>query len=105
MSELTESPIAMAFAALGVAGSLVWYGLAWYGIRTLRDVREAVTNQVTRNHRNGMSDSDSVALMCAMAGGAGGASAGPSLVSRARGRGSDCCWQALQGSLSEALSR
>lgn len=35
----------MAFAVLGVVGTLVWYGLAWYGIRTLQDIRNAVNSE------------------------------------------------------------
>jgi len=33
------------FAVPGGVGTAVWYGLAWYGIHTLRAVREAVTDQ------------------------------------------------------------
>ncbi|MFC5973736.1 hypothetical protein ACFPYI_20615 [Halomarina salina] len=32
----------MVLAALGVVGTVVWYALAWYGIRTLRELRDAV---------------------------------------------------------------
>lgn len=42
MIEFTETGIAMAFAFLGVVGSLIWYALAWYGIRTLQGIRDAV---------------------------------------------------------------
>lgn len=42
MFELTETTIATVVAFIGVIGTLVWYALAWYGIRTLRDVRDAV---------------------------------------------------------------
>lgn len=42
MVELNETTIAMAFAVLGVIGSIIWYGLAWYGIRTLKDIRDAL---------------------------------------------------------------
>jgi len=41
MMDLNETTIAMLLAALGVLGTLGWYALAWYGIRTLQDVRRA----------------------------------------------------------------
>jgi hypothetical protein len=44
MVAFTETEIAMAFAVLGVVGTIVWYGIAYYGIKTLRDVRDAVGN-------------------------------------------------------------
>lgn len=43
MVEFTETTVAMTFAMIGVVGTLVWYALAWYGIRTLQDVRETVS--------------------------------------------------------------
>lgn len=49
MVELNETTIAMAFAVLGVVGSLVWYGLALYGIHTLRDVRDALAADRSAN--------------------------------------------------------
>lgn len=51
MIELTESTIAMALASLGVVGTLVWYVLAWYGLRTLRDVREALDHGTSNEER------------------------------------------------------
>jgi HAMP domain-containing protein len=42
MIELTETTMAMMLAFLGVVGTLIWYALAWYGISTLRDIRNAV---------------------------------------------------------------
>jgi hypothetical protein len=42
MIQLTETTAAMALAALGVVGTLGWYALAWYGIGTLREVRDAL---------------------------------------------------------------
>lgn len=44
-STLTEPTVAVVFAVLGVLGTLVWYGLAWYGISTLRDIRDAVDGE------------------------------------------------------------
>lgn len=43
MIELNETTIAMTVAVLGVVGSIVWLVLGWYGIRTLRDIREAAS--------------------------------------------------------------
>lgn len=42
MIELTETTIGMAFAVVGIVGTVLWYGLALYGIKTLRDVRDTV---------------------------------------------------------------
>lgn len=42
MIELTETTIATALAVLGVVGTIVWYALAWYGIRTLQELSDAV---------------------------------------------------------------
>lgn len=39
---VSETTIAMGFAVLGVLGSLVWYALAWYGIKSVRDLRKAI---------------------------------------------------------------
>ena len=43
MVELNETTIAMGFAVLGVVGSIVWFVLGWYGVRTLQDIRETVS--------------------------------------------------------------
>lgn len=43
MVELNETTIGMAFAVVGVVATLIWYALAWYGITTLRDIRDAVS--------------------------------------------------------------
>lgn len=43
MIEFTETTIAMVVAVLGVIGTLIWYALAWYGLTTLQDIRDAVT--------------------------------------------------------------
>lgn len=51
MIELTETTVAMALASLGVVGTLVWYVLAWYGLRTLRDVRDAVDHGASNEER------------------------------------------------------
>lgn len=51
MVELNETTIGMAFAVLGVVGSLIWYGLALYGIRTLKDVRDVFNNETSANGR------------------------------------------------------
>jgi hypothetical protein len=45
MIELTETTFAMALASLGVVGTVIWYALAWYGLSTLRDIRDAVDQQ------------------------------------------------------------
>ncbi|QKY20676.1 hypothetical protein B4589_009900 [Halolamina sp. CBA1230] len=42
MVTLDETTIGMAFAVVGVVATLIWYGLAWYGIATLRDIRDAL---------------------------------------------------------------
>jgi len=42
MITFTETTIAMTLAVFGVVGTLVWYALAWYGIRTLKEMRDAV---------------------------------------------------------------
>lgn len=42
MVDVTTSTVAMAFAVVGVVATLGWYVLAWYSIRTLQDLREAV---------------------------------------------------------------
>lgn len=42
MAQLDETTIAMAMAGVGVLATIGWYALAWYGIRTLQDVRDAV---------------------------------------------------------------
>jgi len=49
MIVLTETTIAMTLAALGVIGTLVWYALAWYGIRTLKEIRDAVNHRSPTN--------------------------------------------------------
>lgn len=49
MIELTETTIAMTLALLGVVGTFIWYALAWYGISTLRDIREAVDQTDSNN--------------------------------------------------------
>jgi hypothetical protein len=43
MVELNETTISMAFAVVGVVGSIIWFILGWYGVRTLQDIREAVS--------------------------------------------------------------
>lgn len=43
MVELNETTIAMGFAVLGIVGSIIWFALAMYGIRTLRDIRDALS--------------------------------------------------------------
>jgi len=45
MVELTETTIAMAAAVLGVLFSIVWVVLGWYGVRSLRDIRDALAEQ------------------------------------------------------------
>lgn len=42
MTELTETTIATALAVIGVVGTVIWYVMAWYGIRTLQELRDAV---------------------------------------------------------------
>jgi hypothetical protein len=44
MVELTETTIAMGVTVVGIVGTLIWYGLAWYGIRTLQGVHDAVNH-------------------------------------------------------------
>lgn len=51
MVELNETTIAMAFAVFGVVGTIIWYGLALYGIRTLQDIRDALGNGNSANSR------------------------------------------------------
>lgn len=43
MVELNETTLAMAFAVLGVAFTIVWLALGLYGINTLRDIRDALS--------------------------------------------------------------
>lgn len=42
MPPLDENTIGLAFAIIGVVATLIWYGLAWYGIATLQDIRDAI---------------------------------------------------------------
>ena len=42
MVPLDENTIGMGFAVIGVVATLIWYGLAWYGISTLQDIRDAL---------------------------------------------------------------
>lgn len=44
MIELNETTIGIAFAVIGVVATIIWYGLALYGIRTLQDIRDALGN-------------------------------------------------------------
>lgn len=49
MVALNETTIGLAFAVFGVVATIIWYGLALYGIRTLQDIRDALGND---NHTN-----------------------------------------------------
>lgn len=51
MIELTETTIATTFAVVGVVATIIWYGLALYGIRTLQDIRDALGNDNSANNR------------------------------------------------------
>lgn len=42
MVALNETTIGLAFAVIGIVATFVWYGLALYGIKSLRDVKEAI---------------------------------------------------------------
>lgn len=42
MVALNETTIGMTFAVVGVVATLIWYALAWYGISTLQDIRDAL---------------------------------------------------------------
>lgn len=42
---IDETTLAMTFALLGVAFSVVWLALAIYGIRSLRDIRDALSER------------------------------------------------------------
>lgn len=44
MVALNETTIAMTFAVLGVVFSVVWLVLALYGINTLRDIRDRMSD-------------------------------------------------------------
>lgn len=44
MVALDETTIGLTFAVVGVLATIVWYGLAFYGIRTLQDIRDAVSD-------------------------------------------------------------
>lgn len=35
----------MILAVFGVIGTLVWYALAWYGISTMKEIRDAVSDR------------------------------------------------------------
>lgn len=50
MIEDTETTIAVLMATLGILGTLGWYALAWYGIRTLQDVRVAIEGEKGNRH-------------------------------------------------------
>lgn len=45
MIQPTETTIAVTLAVLGVVGTLVWYALAWYGIRNLQAIRDALDHE------------------------------------------------------------
>lgn len=49
MIPLTETTIAATLAVFGVLGTLVWYALAWHGIRTLKELRDAVSHRSPDN--------------------------------------------------------
>lgn len=51
MVELDETTIGMAFAVLGVVATIIWYGLALYGIKTLKDVRDAIRGSDSESTR------------------------------------------------------
>jgi hypothetical protein len=36
-------------ALLGVVGSFIWFALAWYGLSTLRDIRDTVDHADPNN--------------------------------------------------------
>lgn len=44
MVAIDETTIGLTFAVVGVLATIVWYGLAFYGIRTLQDIRGALQN-------------------------------------------------------------
>ncbi|MFB6081942.1 MAG: hypothetical protein ABEJ67_03885 [Halanaeroarchaeum sp.] len=43
MVALNETTIAMAFAVIGIVGSLVWFALGVSGLRILRDIRDGLS--------------------------------------------------------------
>lgn len=49
MVELNETTIGLTFAVVGVVATIIWYGLALYGIRTLQDIRDALSNDSSTN--------------------------------------------------------
>lgn len=51
MVALNETTIGMAFAVIGVVATLIWYALAWYGITTLQDIRDAIEGRNSADGR------------------------------------------------------
>lgn len=45
MPPLDETTLGLTFAVIGVVATLIWYGLAWYGISTLQDIRDALAGR------------------------------------------------------------
>lgn len=50
MVAINETTIGMAFAVLGVVSSIIWLVLAWYGLTTLQDIRDALGSDTGANN-------------------------------------------------------